>query len=208
MKKALSSSVLALGVAALISLCAVLPALAQDEKKQPSDRVVDFLKTFVEGFLIPEELPKADGTKIKVDRSDEAEMKKFDIPRDDMRRIIRIAYNGATAEICERMDLQEATYAWMQLSEINKKKWTEHQLFFISRLYLATIMWQTGKADVGPSSRGQDGRPAPETEGGTTSLNEPEKGGLHRCPQKTGGKARSLSEDPERLIPSGSDSSN
>jgi hypothetical protein len=152
MKKTLSGCVLAFSLAAMLSVFAAMPAGAQDEKKQPSDRVVDFLKTFVVGFLIPEELERQDGTKLDIDRSDPKEMKKFDIPREDMRRIIRIAYNGATAEICDRMDLQEAAFAWMQLNEINKKKWSEHQLFFISRLYLATIMWQTGKASVGPAS--------------------------------------------------------
>lgn len=156
MKKTLSGCVLAFSIAAMLSVFAALPAAAQDEKKQPSDRVVDFLKTFVEGFLIPEEIERNDGTKLKVDRSNPAEMKKFDIPREDMRRIIRIAYNGATAEICDRLDLQEAAFAWMQVNEINKKKWSEHQLFFISRLYLATIMWQTGKATVGPATDPKD----------------------------------------------------
>lgn len=159
MKKTLSGCVLAFSVAAMLSVFAALPAAAQDEKKQPSDRVVDFLKTFVVGFLIPEELERTDGTKLKIDRSDPAVMKKFEIPREDMRRIIRIGYNGATAEICDRMDLQEAAFAWMQLGEINKKKWSEHQLFFISRLYLATIMWQTGKATVGPASEAKDQKP-------------------------------------------------
>lgn len=166
---------MALGIVALVCVCLAFPVVAQEQKKQPSDKVVDFLKTFVEGFLIPEELPKSDGTKIKIDRSSKEEMKRFEIPREDMRRIIRIAYNGATAEICDRVDLQEAAFAWMQLSEINKKKWSERQLFFISRLYLATIMWQTGKANVAPAGQGEEGKPEPGAEDGATMLNEPEK---------------------------------
>lgn len=178
MKKSLSGCVLAFAVAAILAVSVALPAAAQDETKQPSDRVVDFLKTFVEGFLIPEELEKSDGTKIKVDRSSEAEMKKFEIPREDMRRIIRIAYNGATAEICDRMDLQEAAFAWMQLSEINKNKWSDHQLFFISRLYLATIMWQTGKADVTTAAEGEG---AAKSAGGATEAASQEKTPEPKC---------------------------
>lgn len=121
---------------------------AQETKSQPSDRTVDFLKTFVEGFLIPDEIPVAEGQAIKVDRSNPEEMKKFEIPRDDMRRVIRIAYSGATAEICDRIDLQENAYKWMQSQEIKKGTWSKEQLFFISRLFVATVMWQTGKASV------------------------------------------------------------
>lgn len=148
MKKALSSCFALIAVTGMALVFAVQPASAQDQKKQPSDRTVDFLKSFVTGFLIPEEIPLGDGTKMKVDRSNDAVMKKFDIPRDDMRRIIRLAYNGATAEICERMDLQEGAYRWMKFKEFRKDKWTKEQKFFISRLYVATVMWQTGNASV------------------------------------------------------------
>ncbi len=146
MKKALLSCLSAIAVMGLVCASIALPVTAQEQKKQPSDRTVDFLKTFVEGFLIPDEIPLADGTKMKVDRANETEMKKFAIPRDDMRRIIRIAYSGATAEICKRMDLQESAYRWMKAEEIKKKKWSKQQLFFISRLFVATVMWQTGSA--------------------------------------------------------------
>lgn len=150
MNNALSSRFTAVAVA--IALCVVfaLPGVAQEtqKKKHPSDRTVDFLKTFVEGFLIPDEIPRSDGTKIKVDRKDKAEMGKFAIPRDDMRRIIRIAHSGANAEICERVDLQQSAYRWMRGEEHKKKKWSDQQLFFISRLYVATVMWQTGQASV------------------------------------------------------------
>ncbi len=132
-----------------ISLATAISAGAQsDAKKHPSDRTVDFLKTFVHGFLIPKEIPLADGSKIAVDRANKEEMKKFDIPRDDMRRVIRVAYNGANAEICNRIDLQQGAFLWLKQDELKKNKWSKHQLFFISRLYIATVMWQTGKAQV------------------------------------------------------------
>jgi len=153
MRKALLSCLSLIAITGMMWVGAAQPASAQDQKKQPSDRTVDFLKTFVEGFLIPEEIPLGDGTKMKVDRANEAEMKKFAIPRDDMRRIIRIAYNGATAEICERYDLQEAAYSWMKFKEFRDEKWTKRQRFFISRLYVATVMWQTGAA--GSSKEGE-----------------------------------------------------
>ncbi len=143
------SAICAVLAAIGVSLATVMPAGAQsDAKNQPSDRTVDFLKTFVHGFLIPKEIPLADGSKIKVDRANKEEMKKFDIPRDDMRRVIRLAYNGANAEVCNRIDLQEGAFQWMKQQERKKNKWSKQQLFFISRLYLATVMWQTGRAQV------------------------------------------------------------
>lgn len=151
MKKILLSCVQCAVVAGAISFGAFLPAQAQDankNKSQPSDRTVDFLKTFVEGFLIPKDIPLKDGKSLKVDLSNADQMKKFTIPRDDMRRVIRLAYNGANAEICKREDLQRTAYNWMKDQELKKKKWSNEQLFFISRLYIATVMWQTGKAQV------------------------------------------------------------
>ncbi len=149
MNKALLSRISAFAVVGALSLACALPGVAQEtKKKQPSDRTVDFLKTFVEGFLIPDEIPLGDGTKIKINREDKAEMSEFAIPRDDMRRVIRIAHSGANAEICNRDDLQQSAYRWMRGEEHKKKKWSDRQLFFISRLYVATVMWQTGQASV------------------------------------------------------------
>lgn len=149
MNKVLLSRFSAFAVVGALSLAFALPGVAQEtKKKHPSDRTVDFLKTFVEGFLIPDEIPLKDGKKIKVNREDKAEMSQFAIPRDDMRRIIRIAHSGANAEICDRIDLQQSAYSWMRGEEHKKQKWSNRQLFFISRLYVATVMWQTGQASV------------------------------------------------------------
>lgn len=149
MTRRISRLFTAAAFAGALAIGSPFAAAAQEtQSKQPSDRTVDFLKTFVEGFLIPEELPLPDGTKIKVDRAKKDDMKKFEIPRDDMRRIIRIAYSGANAEICKRTDLQEKAYKWLKDEEYAKKKWSNQQMFFISRLFVATVMWQTGQAQV------------------------------------------------------------
>lgn len=148
MTGALSSRIRAAVLAGVLAVACAAPGLTQEQQseQQPSDRTVDFLKTFVKGFLIPEEIPLPDGDTMKVDRGDEEEMEKFEIPREDMRRIIRIAYNGATAEICDREDLQVAAYQWMKDQEYAKDKWSHRQMFFISRLFMATVMLQTGEA--------------------------------------------------------------
>lgn len=161
----LSSWVRTVVLASVLAVACASPGLAQDEEssKQPSDRTVDFLKTFVKGFLIPEEIPLPDGGKMKVDRGDEEEMKKFEIPREDMRRIIRIAYNGATAEICDRVDLQVAAYQWMKDQEYAKDKWSQRQMFFISRLFMATVMWQTGDAEAVVKEEGEENNDKPES---------------------------------------------
>ena len=149
MSKALTNWVSAIALAGILGVGGALVAGAQEtKKKHPSDRTVDFLRTFVEGFLIPDEIERSDGTKIKVNLQDKAEMAQFAIPRDDMRRIIRIAHSGANAEICNRIDLQQNAYKWVKFSETKKKKWSEKQLYFISRLYVATVIWQTGQASA------------------------------------------------------------
>lgn len=114
----------------------------------PSDRFVDYIHTIVTSFLIPEEIARKDGTKIKVDRSSEAEMKQFEIPREDMRRVIHIAYTGAIAERCDRVDLQNGLALWLQSNEYKKKKWSERQNFFITQVYWGTIMSLTQRADI------------------------------------------------------------
>jgi hypothetical protein len=114
----------------------------------PSDRFVDYIHTIVNSFLIPEEIERKDGTKFKVNRSDEAEMKQFEIPREDMRRIIHIAYTGAIAERCNRTDLQNGLALWLQANEYKKKKWSERQSFFITQVYWGTIMTLTQRADI------------------------------------------------------------
>jgi len=156
--------------AGAICLVAAMAAQAQEKKgsQGPSDRTVDFLKTFVEGFLLPKEIPLKDGSVIKIDLSNAEQLKKFQIPREDMRRVIRIAYNGANAEICDREDLQRTAYKWMKDQELAKKKWSNEQLFFISRLYIATVMWQTGKAQV--TVEEEDGKPV-NAAGGSTAIN-------------------------------------
>lgn len=165
MKRALSSRVRAAVLAGVLAVACASPAPAQEQEgeSQLSDQTVDFLTTFVKGFLIPEEIPLPDGGKLKVDRGDEAEMKKFDIPAEDKRRIIRIAYNGATAEICDRVDLQVMAYRWMKEQEYDKEKWSQRQMFFISRLFMATVMWQTGDAQAVTREEGEENGTKPET---------------------------------------------
>jgi hypothetical protein len=179
MKKALWSGICALALTGILCVASALPALDQGAMaaqpamtktpvptagSPPSDRFVNFVQTMVVSFLIPEEIPRKDGTKIKVDRSDKEQMKQFEIPREDMRRIIHIGYSGAIAEKCDRSDLQKGLAQWVQKTEYAKKKWSERQSFFINRVYWATIMSLTQRADVVQTDRETLAKPTAEAE--------------------------------------------
>lgn len=189
MKKVLFSWICAVALTGILCGASALPAAAQAAKaaesattktsvptvgKPPSDRFVDFVQSIVTSFLIPEEIPRKDGTKIKVNLSDKAEMKRFEIPREDVRRIIHIGYGGAIAEKCNRIDLQQGLALWVQKTEFEKKKWSEHQSFFISQVYWATIMSLTQRADLAqkkPNATTKPNAAAKAGSGGTTAAN-------------------------------------
>lgn len=185
MKIVLSRCVTAGAFAAILCIATALSATAQTTKtarpaatgtsvptagKPPSDKFLDFLQTIVTSFLIPEEIERKDGTKIKIDRSDQAQMKSMSIPREDMRRIVHIGFSGAIAETCERADVQNALFQWLKRDEHRNRKWSELQTFYVSQVYWGTIMALTQRADLRPagSGQGQEGAAEPPSADVTT----------------------------------------
>ena len=167
MKIVLSRCVTAGAFAAILCFATALSATAQTTKTArpaatdtplptagppPSDKFLDFVHSIVTSFLIPEEIERKDGTKIKVNLSDKAQMQKFDIPREDMRRIVHTGFSGAIAETCGRTDLQNVLFQWVKREEHRNRKWTELQTFYVAQVYWGTIMSLTQRADIRPGA--------------------------------------------------------
>ncbi len=94
---------------------------------------------------IPSEAPRPDGSILKIDKQDLANLL---IPYEDASRVIRVAYLSAQAQLCEMPELQTENYLTLLGQERAKKKWNEQQMFFIQRLHLFTVFWLTGNVTI------------------------------------------------------------
>lgn len=109
-----------------------------------TDRVVRIMLGFAWG-MVPEEYAGDDGKTIKVDKSDP---KKFLIPIDDARKVIRAASRSAYAQICGLADRQQANYVTFMRTEKARKVWSSDQMVFINSLHLFTVLYLTGNAKL------------------------------------------------------------
>ena len=109
-----------------------------------SDSAVRVLMTYAFS-LIPEEQPGPDGKPVKVDKLDP---KKFLIPDEDARRVIRAATRSAYAEACEMPDLAKANYQTLIKSEEVKKVWSEQQLLMINALHMFSASYFAGGVEI------------------------------------------------------------
>lgn len=109
-----------------------------------TDRVVRIMLGFAWG-MVPEEYANEDGKTIKVDKSDP---KKFIIPVDEARKVIRAASRSAYAQICSMPDRQHANYVTFMRGEKARNVWSEDQMIFINSLHLFTVLYLTGNAKV------------------------------------------------------------
>lgn len=94
---------------------------------------------------IPSEVPRPDGTILKIDKKN---LEKLIVPYQDASRIIRVAYLSAQAQMCEMPELQTENFLALLGQERAKNKWTEEQMLFISRLHLFTVMWLSGNVKI------------------------------------------------------------
>ena len=119
-------------------------APAAQQKSGLSDSAVRVLMTYAFS-IIPEERSGPDGKPVKVDKSD---AKKFLIPDEDARRVIRAATRSAYAEACELADLAAANYKALMRSEVAKKTWSEEQLLMINALHIFSASYFTGNVKI------------------------------------------------------------
>ncbi len=113
--------------------------------KELSDRSVRVLMNYA-WVLLPTKFTSATGKVIEVDKK--KHKKDVMIPLDVARHIIKVARLTAHAQICKLDEYQAINYRTMMAREVQKKKWTDQQLLYISNLHLFTVMWLTGNVKV------------------------------------------------------------
>lgn len=92
--------------------------------------------------LVPQQFTKPDGKTIVVDKKKKDEVM---VPLDVAREVVRVGRLSAHAQICELIEDQVSNYSSLMRREVDKKKWTDQQLLYISQLHLTTVMLLTGK---------------------------------------------------------------
>lgn len=132
-------------------------AAAEPDKNDLSDKSVRVLTGFAL-TTIPSEIVRADGSVVKIDKSD---VSKIILPYDDAKRVIKAGRLSALAQECDMAAVQEENYHRLMETEHARNKWSREQMLFINRLHLFTVMWLTGnvkftekdpKADTKPMS--------------------------------------------------------
>lgn len=132
------------------------PAEGQSEGQAGglSDRAVGVLMTYAQSIL-PDEAPGADGKMEKVDKSDP---KKFLIPIEDARRVVRAATRSAYAEACKLLDLQRANYQTLMRGEEARGTWSREQLLMINALHMFSASYFAGTVQI--TAKEEDAGPA------------------------------------------------
>jgi hypothetical protein len=125
-----------MGAAAISA--ALATSVAADELSEKSVQV------FMEyaWSLTPQQYSKKDGTMIVVDKTKKESVL---IPIDIAREVIRVGRISAHAQVCNLPEDQQLNYRSLMKREVDKKKWTDQQLPYISQLHLTTVMLLTGK---------------------------------------------------------------
>ena len=154
MKRTMFSKVCAVALGAGIALSLAIPVVAQEkkEKKKPSDRVVRVIMGFAFAG-IPEQAPNSKGKIVKIDRSDP---KKFLIPFEDARRIIRISSLSARANLCGLKKLADQHFLKLMKAEKALGKWTPYQKTYIQVLHATTSNFMTGSKSSGEDAKKND----------------------------------------------------
>ena len=119
-------------------LCTAPAANAAEELSEKS------VQTFMDyaWSLVPQQFTMPNGKTITVDKKKKEEVM---VPVDVAREVIRVGRLSAHAQICELVEDQINNYNSLMRREIDKKKWTDQQLLYLSQLHLTTVMLLTGK---------------------------------------------------------------
>jgi hypothetical protein len=127
----------AIAATAVLSAGATTGAMAQELSEKSAQVITDYAWS-----LVPQQFTRPDGKTITVDKKKKNEVV---VPIDVAREVIRVGYRSAQAQICELATDQVDNYNSLMRREIEKKKWTDQQLLYISQLHLTTVMLMTGK---------------------------------------------------------------
>ncbi|MEZ5875772.1 MAG: hypothetical protein R3D30_13475 [Hyphomicrobiales bacterium] len=139
----------------------------QGEQKGMSDSAVRVLMTYAFS-IIPEEVPGPDGKTVKTDKSDP---KKYFIPTDDARRIIRAATRTAYAEVCGVPELGKANFDALMKGE-QGRNWTPQQIEMINALHIFSVSYFTGNIKITTKEQPADQGAAANQNGSATAVAE------------------------------------
>jgi hypothetical protein len=142
---------------------------SSENAKGLSDSAVRVMATFA-WSIIPDEVPGPDGKPTKVDKS---EPKRFFIPIEDARQVIKVATRSAYAEACNLHDLERANFEKLMKGEEARKVWSHEQLMFINALHMFSVSYFTGNI----SMTEQNANAAKAPDGGDASAGAAAQGG-------------------------------
>lgn len=137
--------------AAVIGASAILGAQragAQDIGDKSLEKLTEYAWS-----LVPQQFTMPDGKTIIVDKKKKSEIV---VPPDVAREVIKVGYRSAHAQICELQTDQIDNYNSLMKREVDRKKWTDQQLLYISQLHLTTLMFMTGKVKVVERTDGKE----------------------------------------------------
>jgi len=138
---------------------------SQGESKGMSDSAVRVLMTYAFS-IIPEEVPGPDGKTVKTDKTDP---KKYFIPTDDARRIIRAATRTAYAEVCGVPELGKANFDALMKGE-QGRNWTPQQIEMINALHIFSVSYFTGNIKITTKEQPADQGTAANLNGSATPV--------------------------------------
>lgn len=159
------------GAVAFTGLATGVSAQAQGKL---SDKSVNTLMEYA-WQILPSKFTTPAGNVIEVDKTKKAENS---IPVENGREVIRVAYSSAQAQVCELWDEQQANFDTLMRRELDRKKWTEQQMLYITTLHRMTIHAVAGKLRV------------EEKAGELKVFLEPIKPGESKCTDEQKGKIR------------------
>ncbi len=137
-RKSTRFAAMAMAVATSTVWLSAAPVTAAEQLSDKS------IQTFMDyaWSLVPQQFTKPDGKTITVDKKKKEEVM---VPLDIAREVVRVGRISAHAQICDLIDDQILNYNSLMRREVDKKKWTDQQLLYISQLHLTTVMLLTGK---------------------------------------------------------------
>lgn len=147
-----SRSVQATLIGLLASMSLVPVAAAADELSDKSAQVV---MEYAWG-LVPQQFTMPNGKTVLIDKTKKSEIV---VPLDVARDVIRVGYRSAHAKACDLKEEQIRNYNSLMRREIEKKKWTDQQLIYISQLHLTTMMLLTGRIQLIDREGGKEVKP-------------------------------------------------
>ncbi|MEG6509270.1 hypothetical protein V6C03_09835 [Methyloligella sp. 2.7D] len=144
------------------------PASSSEDNDGLSDSAVRVMSSYAISIL-PDSVAMPGGATVQLDKRDP---KKFFIPLDDARMVIRAAMRSTYAQVCDLPDLEQQNYVALMEGEQNRNVWSFEQLQFIDALYSFSVSYFTGtlkfeeKAPAGEGSGDAAAKASPSEDEG------------------------------------------